>query len=717
MIRLRFVTLAAVAVVAGAVIVTEPLQCAVGIFLALSGFFLLYVVQTRYTARNVVRVAISLLFFWSSFLAGQRALHALSATQLPVETTTIEGTVRSQPAVENNDKMVFQMVVSSADDTRLKRTCVVEVVLPDKRTAPLPGQSVIARGHVRTPSLPLNPGEERSEPAPSTQFLASDFQCRDRMSPAVLWGRWSARIRNRAEGLARGYLSYQAYGLLEELLLHQKAFRVSERHLFSATGTSHVLSISGLHLSLAYLLLALLIRHLFPADDLVQTIISLVGTFVYLAFIDFPLSADRAFVMLAVVAVSRLFGVHSSALVSLSWAALLLTIIDPLSVFDIGLRLSFASVAGLLFIGEPLSRHIRTQRRWLLAVWSSACSTAGASLPAAALTIPLFHAFAPVAFLANMAVIPMVSLLLPSLLVWTVTALVFPPLASLAAPILNLTAQILFGLLKILERIPWSHLNAATPSPWFSASIMVCLGVTALLTENQYRLEVRHMPAMPLVTMSVILTFALFAAGNYTGTSVTFPVVEQGNAMLVRDRQIGIWLCLWNTDARSGRRITHAVAALGVNRIDNVVFSGRLENLPEQLDELFATVSPAQIWIPSDVAEDKIAGLEPQFQGLIQPLRAGEEVSLNCGSSAIMTSSGQESSKSVFVLATNNLHGSAAFARQQPVGASAFTYDLRTGIVTVTTGGQTREYILSETGCLTVSTHEMRCRVAPDARR
>lgn len=717
MIRLRFVTLAAVAVVAGAVVAAEPLQCVAGVFLALSGFFLLYVVQTRYAARNIVRVAIALLFFWSSFLLGQRALHVLSVSRLPAETTIVEGMVRSRSVVGNGDNTVFQAAVSRADDTHLENTCIVEIVLPDKRTGPLPGQYVIARGRLRTPFLALNPGEERSEPVPSTQFLASDVQYRDRMSLAGLWGRWSARIRNRVESLARNHLSYQAYGLLEELLLHQKAFRVSERHLFSATGTSHVLSISGLHLSLVYLLLALLIHHLFPADDLIQTIIPLVGTFTYLAFIDFPLSADRAFVMLVVVAVSRLLGVHSSALVSLSWAALLLTIIDPLSVFDIGLRLSFASVAGLLFIGEPLSRRIRTQRRWLLSVWSSACSTVSASLPAAALTVPLFHAFAPVAFLANMAVIPVISLLLPSLLVWTVTGLVFPPLALLTAPILNVTARFLFGFLQILERIPWSYVNVATSPPWFPASIVVCLGVAALLAENRHRFKLRNIPPIPLLTMAVILMVALFAAGNHADTSVTFPVAEQGNAVLVRDRQIGIWLCLWNTDARSGRRITHAVAALGVNRIDNVVFLGKPENLPEQLDELFATISPARIWIPSNAAEDKIAGLAPQFQDLIRPLRPGEAVGVDCGSSVLLTSSGQESLKSVFVLATDTLDGSAAFAHRQPVGAPAFTYDLQAGIVTVTTREQTREYVLSETGCITVSMRKTHCRVAPDARR
>src|SRR5664280_3710896 len=86
------------------------------------------------------------------------------------------------------------------------------------------------------------------------------------------------------------------------------------------------------------------------------------------------------------------------------------------------------------------------------------------------------------------------------------------------------------------------------------------------------------------------------ASDVYKRQRVTFPVVEQGSVILVRSRDIGTWLCLFDTDGKAANRAAQALAALGVNTLDVVVVAGSPADVPDQLDTLFGLLTPSHVY-------------------------------------------------------------------------------------------------------------------------
>ena len=716
MIRLRLVTLVALTVVAGALSAGATGATAILTFAVLAGLGTVYLAQTRHPRLNLIRVMLALTLFWPSFAMARKVVQSSASGQLRPDTLVVTGTALTPSVARSTGGTAFELSVVTANGIPIGRPVTVQVQMPDRRTGPTFGQRIRVSGKIATASPALNPGEERLGPPPPGLFLARDIQALPSRSLASWWGQLTGRARDLVEVRARRLLSYKAFGFLEELLLHRRLFGTVDRHLFSMTGTSHLLAISGLHLSLFFAMMSMLLGLMFSERSTGKTLAPLVATLVYLAFIDFPLSADRAFVMLCVLAVTRISGGHSGRLASLSWAALILTAIDPASVFDIGLQLSFASVAGLCFIGEPLSHVVRVSGRLARALLSSLCSTTGASLPAAALAVSTFHVLAPIALLANVVAIPAVSLLLIGLLAWSGLLLTIPSLAALLAPIINGASTILFRCLEVFGRLPGSHRNVPAPSPFLLLSLGILFGVVILSVDNRPRLTQRHHEGVP-VAAAVILVSLVWAFGAVpSDTRVTFPVVERGSVILVRTRGIGTWLCLFDTDGKAANRAAHTLAALGVNTLDVVVVAGSPVDLPDQLDALFGLLTPSHVYLPSQYARTPIPGLDTRFQSTIASLDTREMITIETSSATIQAGNASQSGPSL-ALVTTVLVGTVSPTTSLPLNSPGFAYDTSTGTVQVLTTDWAWNLSLKQTGCISVFTRGSRCWVAPDPRR
>jgi len=686
------------------------------VFAVLAGLGAIYIVQTRHLRLNLIRLLLALSLFWPSLAIAKNALSLSTSGQLRSDTSVITGMVTTPSVARSSGGTLFELSAMTSNDIAIARPVTIQVQLPDRRTGPTFGQQVRVLGKMGTIRSALNPGEDRPGPPPADLFLARDVQTLPSRSLASWWGRLTGRARDLVELRARPLLNYEAFGFLEELLLHRRLFGTADRHLFSITGTSHLLAISGLHLSLVFAVISVLFGLIFSRNSLGKTIAPLVATFVYLAFIDFPLSADRAFVMLCVLTATHFLGGHSSRLASLSWAALILTAVDPVSVFDIGLQLSFASVAGLSFIGEPLSHLVCVSGRLTRGLFSSLCSTAGASLPTAALAVSTFHILAPVALLANVVAIPAVSLLLIGLLAWSFLLLAVPPLASLLAPILNGGSSILFGCLELLGRLPGSHRNVPAPSSLLLLSLGILFSVIILSVDNRPRLRKRHHAELPIVVTAILVALAWAFDAVPFDTRVTFPVVDQGSVVLVRSKTIGTWLCLFDTDGKAAERAAHAVAALGVNALDVVVITGSPVDIPDQLDTVFALLAPSHVYLPSRFTRIPIPGLDSSFQSTIAPLEAGNMVAVETTTETIRAGSTIRDLPSLTLL-TTALRGTASPGVQLPGEFAGFAYDTSTGTIEVVTTGSARTFALTQTGCISVFTRGSHSWVAPDPRR
>ncbi len=126
---------------------------------------------------------------------------------------------------------------------------------------------------------------------------------------------------------------------------------------FNITGTVHILVVSGLHTAIwsgfLYGFLKLLLSKKFSA------ILSIVFLILFMVFTGFTPSVIRAGVMMIIVYVSIIFGGKPDSLNSLGLSAILLTAINPFSIFSVGTVFSFASVFGIMLMNEFVYARIK----------------------------------------------------------------------------------------------------------------------------------------------------------------------------------------------------------------------------------------------------------------------------------------------------------------------------------------------------------------------
>ncbi|MBR2280134.1 MAG: ComEC/Rec2 family competence protein [Ruminococcus sp.] len=121
---------------------------------------------------------------------------------------------------------------------------------------------------------------------------------------------------------------------------------------FRSTGLSYLIAISGLHMSLVagfvfFITRTLRNRH---KSRIIRGIIIILVVLLYIAVTGFSFSAVRSGIMLIVVYSGYCFSLKSDTVNNLGIAALILTVFNPYSVGDVGMLMSFASTAGIVFV-------------------------------------------------------------------------------------------------------------------------------------------------------------------------------------------------------------------------------------------------------------------------------------------------------------------------------------------------------------------------------
>lgn len=213
-------------------------------------------------------------------------------------------------------------------------------------------------------------------------------------------------------------------GLVDALIAGRTGGIAPEvRDRFAAAGLIHVLSISGFHMGLIAFWLLLLLRLSGVATRHAE-LVAIVVVLGYTAWLGWPPPATRAAALLtvAVMVRRRQRAVQPAALLGAS--ALVVLVIDPWSVVDLGAWLSFAAMAGVLWAAH-WCRRVATPHPTLEAVAGSLGATL-ATAPIAALTIGRVAAIGPV---VNLVALPIAALLVPAICAALLVGSLAPPLA------------------------------------------------------------------------------------------------------------------------------------------------------------------------------------------------------------------------------------------------------------------------------------------------
>lgn len=395
-----------------------------------------------------------------------------------------------------------------------------------------------ATGYVRPRGAPLRLGSRDSFPDRIEQARAA---VRDRFKVAL------------GETPAAGILAALAVG-------DQRSISSEEWRLFSRTGVTHLMSISGLHVTLVSGLVAWLVSAFWrrvprlalalPARK-AGAAAAIAAALGYSLLAGFAVPAQRTFWMVAVVAAALWAGRIASPARTLALALAVVLAFDPWAVLSPGFWLSFGAVALIFYVAAAESRAMQ----WLRVQWAITLGLAPAALF-------LFAQVSLVGPLANALAIPLVSA-------------VVTPLALIAAlvpwePLLALAAWLVEWLLQFLEwcaALPAALWQQHAPPPW--ALVLALAGVAWMLAP-------RGLPWRATGAALLLPAFALPAPAPAPGEAwITTLDVGQGLAVLVRTAHRALLYDAgpaFGPDSDSGERLVAPyLRAIGVARLDAMV--------------------------------------------------------------------------------------------------------------------------------------------------
>ncbi|MBR1502733.1 MAG: ComEC/Rec2 family competence protein [Prevotella sp.] len=249
-----------------------------------------------------------------------------------------------------------------------------------------------------------------------------------------LRSRLISRLRHHEEG-------GDDFAVVAAMVLGDKSMLSKElREVYSVTGGAHVLALSGLHLGIIYMLLSWLIVG--RRWRTLSLLVVVLGIWAFVFLVGLSTSVVRSAVMLTAYAMLSLGHRDKMSLNTLAFTAIVMLLVNPLSLFDVGFQMSFAAVGSILLF-LPLFDDIVPRRlvldrpivKWLLSMIAVSCA---AQIGTAPLIAYYFGRFSTYFLLTNFIVIPAVTLIL------------YLSIAVLAVPSLSHLLLYIAGLLNLV---------------------------------------------------------------------------------------------------------------------------------------------------------------------------------------------------------------------------------------------------------------------------
>ncbi|HNT39145.1 MAG TPA: DNA internalization-related competence protein ComEC/Rec2 [Rubrivivax sp.] len=372
-----------------------------------------------------------------------------------------------------------------------------------------------------------------------------------------------------------------AAGMLAALAIgDQGAIDRAEWDVFRVTGVAHLMSISGLHVTLFAWLASALVGWawcragplpLWLPAPLAARWGGLALATAYAVLAGWGVPAQRTVSMLAVVVVLRSAGRRWPGPPVLLAAAVAVTLVDPWALLQPGFWLSFVAVA-LLMVSDPQPAEPAVEagtgaalggRAWT-ALRQGLRTQAVATVGLAPLTLLFFQQVSLVGFVANLVAIPLVTLVVMPL---SLLGVLLSPLWSLDA----LLAAALLRALAWLAALPWAQWTVPAAPAW--AALLGLAGGLVLVLPLPWRLRLLGLPLLlpllaPVVERPPPGRFEMLALDVGQGTAV---LVRTHAHLLVYDTgpQYGV-------DADAGERVLlPLLRARGERRVDRLVLSHR----------------------------------------------------------------------------------------------------------------------------------------------
>jgi competence protein ComEC len=333
-----------------------------------------------------------------------------------------------------------------------------------------------------------------------------------------------------------------------------------DRSIFDKSGVSHILVVSGLHVAMVTswigYILCKIIRNKWIN-------ILILGGFLllYCILTGFSPSTLRASILVFCYLMAKNLGTRYNTLSTLSFAALIMLMINPLTLFLPSFQLSFGAVLGIYFLNNMILRNVVGVYRPLASIISITLSVQLFTLP---IVLYHFNTISILSLISNILILPLFTLAMILLMISILVSLVTLGGAYFFVKFYNIVVIIIIYISSTIGNLPFSQINFISPHPL----AILTYYLTLLLGLNKNKRKIKIAAAMTVIGITILMQiYNPFLLKAY------FIDVGQGDCALVR--LVGGTNILIDTGQQkyAQRTIIPYLRKKGVNKIDYLLIS------------------------------------------------------------------------------------------------------------------------------------------------
>jgi len=386
---------------------------------------------------------------------------------------------------------------------------------------------------------------------------------------------------------------------------------------FKVSGISHIIAVSGLHVSILFGL----IRLLTAKRRLLGAMLGIPVILCFAAIVGFTPSVTRAAVMQIMVTVAYLFDREYDGPTSLSFAALVMLVWEPLMISSISFQMSFACIAGIQLMAEPLKVWMTKDRAWgrWKRFFNGVASGIAVTLSATAQTMPLsavyFGTVSLVGILTNLMTLWVLTFVFYGILLVCLAGSFSLIAGTFIAGIIAWPMRYILEVSGFLADLPLAALYTK------SGYVVAWLVFFYLLLGLFLIMKRRHVAVFVLTAvMSLCLCLGLSWAEPLTDNlRVTMLDVGQGQAILLQAEGKNFLVdCGGDSDEIAADAVAETLLSQGIRYLDGIILTHFDRDHSGGVDELLTRIDTDMILMPYAKDEQGVAqSLKSRCDGAI----------------------------------------------------------------------------------------------------
>ena len=393
------------------------------------------------------------------------------------------------------------------------------------------------------------------------------------------WQHFPARLRKAILLRIERLFPADTSGFAKALLLGDRAgLDYETKTALTVSGIVHVVSVSGLHISILLSVLFLLLGR----RRFITPVLGGIILFLAAAVTGFSASVVRSCLMNGLLLLALMWEREYDPLTAVAFALLVMLGINPLAVTSVGLQLSAASVIGIHLFAAPVSDWIRRWNLWadarpkgvLARLRDGISSVIGVSTGATVATSPLtalsFGTVSLVGWVTNLLVLWLVNMIFVGILLCVIVSLIWHTGGVWLAALLSIGVRVTLWVAKLLSAFPLAAVY--TQSPYIAAWLVFVYAMLAVFLASRKKRRFQLF-FWSVLTLIVAITFSWLEprTEDFRMTAVD---VGQGQCILLQsDGRTYMVDCGGNGDEKTADQAVAALHSQGIFRMDGLILT------------------------------------------------------------------------------------------------------------------------------------------------